>query len=565
MKLQNSFREFISIFKKLDIFNKSTISVFSFWNGIGGGISMNSLNIYKSSIFFFLCLFFLGSFTVFILNVSAQERSLGEVNFANSCDPKTHETLNSSVALIHHMMYQQAEKEFQKVAEIDSACPMAYWGITMTLFHPLWAPPSKEELAKGYTAIKKAKELKPNTLREMHFVSAVESFYDQWDSKDHNTRIAAWSEGQKELHETYPNDVDAAAYYALSLLATAPKKDKEFKNQQKAGEVLENMMIVAPEHPGLSHYTIHAYDNPKLAKKALNVARGYDSIAPKVPHALHMPSHIFVRLGIWPDTIDWNIRSAAAAEEQSTDIMSLHYIHAVDYLIYAHLQQGQYDKAEKLIEKVNSIQKYQDSFASAYGIAAAQSRSSLEQKKWNEAANLTVRTHSDFPWDKHPQYEAITYYTKGLGAARSGDLDSAKKYKTVLDDLYKKTLDNGENYWSVIVDAQRKTVDAWITYAGGDKKSGIAKMQVAADLETSVDKHPVTPGSVMPALDVLGDMLLLSDKPADALLAYESSLGISPNRYYSISGAKTASEKSGLDEKAEEYSKQLDGLVSNTE
>lgn len=527
-----------------------------------GGIAMYRQKIIKKSVFYTFSLFLLFNFT---FNASAQERFLGKVNFANSCNPEVHETLNSSVALLHHMMYMQAEKEFKKVVEMDPKCPMAYWGIAMTLFHPLWAPPSKDELSRGQAAVQKAKELMPNTQREQMFISAVEAFYDGWDSVDHNTRISAWSEGQKALFDKYPNDVDSSAFYSLSLLATAPKKDKEFKNQEKAGEVLENMMKAAPQHPGLFHYTIHAYDNPKLAKKAVSVARGYDKIAPKVPHALHMPSHIFVRLGFWPETIDWNIRSAEAAEEQSEDEMSLHYIHAVDYLVYAYLQQGRYEKVQELLEKVNSIEKYQDSFASAYGIAAAQSRSSLEQKKWDEAAKLPVRTHSAFPWDNHPQYEAITYYAKGLGAARSDDIDSAKEYKAKLDDLYKSTVDNGQNYWSVIVDAHRQTVDAWITYAGGEKEKGLTMMNAAADLETSVDKHPVTPGSVLPALDVLGDMLLLSDNPAEALKAYEASLAISPNRNYSISGAMTAAQSLGEKEKSEKYNSQLKALRANAD
>ncbi len=487
----------------------------------------------------------------------AQNRSLGKVNFKTSCNRKAQKRLNMAVALLHHMMYKQAEKEFLNAADLDPTCAMAFWGIAMTQFHPLWAPPSNSELMKGNAAVEKAKKLAPEDQRQQDYISAVEAFYSDWKTRDHKTRIAAWSDGQKLVLDNNPNDVDATAFYALSLLATAPKKDKEFTNQKKAGEMLVNLQKKNRRHPGLYHYTIHAYDNPVLAEKGVKVANGYDKIAPNVPHALHMPSHIFVRLGMWPQTIKWNKRSANAAEEQSGDVMSLHYIHAVDYLIYAYLQKGQYAKAEKLLEKVNSIQNYQDSFASAYGIAAAQSRASVEQMKWEEAASTALRTHSSFPWDKHPQYEAITYYVRGLGAARSGDLESARKDKAMLDSLYTTTVNNGQSYWAIIVDAQRQTVDAWITYESGDKELGLQMMQAAADLEDSVDKHPVTPGAVMPARDMFGDMLLMSGKPGDALAAYEASLKISPNRFYSLYSAGYAAEQAGDTEAAVKYYSEL--------
>lgn len=306
---------------------------------------MTRISIYILSLFLVLGLLLPVGSILQIDPAFARSKSLGKVKFKTACNRKAQKRLNMAVALLHHMMYAQAEKEFLNAADLDPTCAMAFWGIAMTQFHPLWAPPSKLELIKGQAAVNKAKKVEPETPREQDYISAVEAFYDGWDSKDHNTRIAAWSEGQKVVFDNNPNDIDAGAFYALSLLATAPKKDKEFKNQQKAGQILEGLHKKAKRHPGGFHYTIHAYDNPKLASRAVPVARGYDKLAPNVPHALHMPSHIFVRLGIWPDTIDWNIRSATVAEEQSSDAMSLHYIHAVDYLIYAYLQQGQYSKA----------------------------------------------------------------------------------------------------------------------------------------------------------------------------------------------------------------------------
>lgn len=500
-----------------------------------------------------------------ISSSSAQERFLGKIEFPVSCSKDVQKDFNTAVSLLHHMMYAQSKAEFEKVINKDPECSMAYWGVAMTLFHPMWAPPSKEELAEGQKALEKAKELKPGTDRENGYVDAAWAFYDDWPNKDHAARIAAWNAGQKQLVDSNPDDVDAKAFYALSLLATAPKKDKTFSNQKKAGLILEELLVSNPEHPGLFHYTIHAYDNPALAERAVPVARGYDKLAPEVPHALHMPSHIFVRLGIWDDTVDWNIRSAKAAKEQSQEVMSLHYLHAVDYLIYAYMQKGQYQKVTELIEIVNGIPEYQDSFASAYALASAEPRYQLERKNWKEAAKVTERPNPNFQWDKYPQYEAIIYYSRGLGAAMSGDVVAAKISKAKLDQLYENTVSNNEEYWSTVVDAQRQTVGAWIEYAEGNKAVGLNMMSAAADLEDSVDKHPVTPGAVMPAREMYAEMLIMSEQPAEALKAYEASLKISPNRFNSLYGAGYTAELSGDSKKAVKYYSELVKLTSQAD
>ena len=496
---------------------------------------------------------------------SEEQRFLGKVEFPTSCSDDVEGDLNTALSLLHHMMYKQSKEEFDKVIAKDPDCAMAYWGVAMTLFHPLWAPPSKEELAQGQKALEKAKELSPGTPREQGYVDAAWAFYDDWENTDHGTRIAAWSSAQEGLSKENPEDVNAASFYALSLLATAPKKDKTFANQKQAGEILEGLLETNPEHPALFHYTIHAYDNPALAERAVPVARGYDKLAPEVPHALHMPSHIFVRLGIWDDTIDWNIRSANAAEQQSQEVMSLHYIHAVDYLIYAYLQKGQYNKVSELLKKVYAVPEYQDSFASAYAMASAEPRYHLERKDWKGAASVPERAYSNFDWDKYPQYEAITYYSRGLGAARSGDTASAKTAKARLDQLYEGTVNNNETYWVTIVDAQRQTVGAWIAYSEGNKEEALKMMSAAADLEDSVDKHPVTPGAIMPAREMYGDMLILTEQPAEALNAYEASLKISPNRFNSLYGAGYAAELSGDSEKAVKYYSELVELSSESD
>jgi len=494
------------------------------------------------------------------------EGSLGVVSFETSCSKSVTEDFNRGVALLHHMMYKQAEQVFAEISQKDPDCAMAYWGLAMAQFHPLWAPPSKEELAKGLFAIKTAKSKNPQTEREQAYISAVQGFYDGFETKDHPTRIAIWEEGQKSVMESNPDDVDAAAFYALSHLATAPKADKTFTNQKESGAILEELYIKAPEHPGVFHYTIHAYDNPALAERAVPVARGYDKLAPDVPHALHMPSHIFVRLGMWAEVIDWNIRSADAAKRQSPeDAISLHYAHAADYLIYSYLQKGQDKKAMQVLNDVNKVVNYQDSFASAYGIAGAQARYPLERMQWEDAASLKSRSHENFQWDKYPQYESITYFGRGIGAARSGNIEVAEQALEKLNELYAATEKSGDKYWPVIVDSERKSVAAWIEYAKGNKKEALAMMEKAADIEDSVDKHPVTPGAILPARDLLGDMLIDMGEPAKALIAYEKSLQISPNRFYSLYGAGYAAELSGNSEKAQKYYQELINVAANVD
>ncbi|MEE9543570.1 MAG: hypothetical protein V3V95_07290, partial [Thermodesulfobacteriota bacterium] len=469
--------------------------------------------------------------------------TIGKVEFPISCGPTSQSKFNHGVALLHNMMYAQANEEFTSIAGRDPDCAMAYWGISMSYLHPLWAKPSEEDLTKGLAAIKMARALNAPTKRERAYIEATEAFYNDWKTVDHAARIKAWETAQKRVHKTFPEDIDAAALYSLSHLATAPKDDKTYSHQKKAGALMEELLSRAPEHPGLYHYTIHSYDNPMLASRAVKVARTYNKLAPDVPHALHMPTHIFVRLGLWPEVIDWNIRSAAVAREQSIEgKSSLHYIHAMDYLIYAYLQQGQDKLAKDALKKINRVKDYQDSFASAYGIAAAQARYPLEQKEWIDAAKLEVRTHATFPWDKYPWHESIIYFARGLGSARSGNISSAKKAIETLNAFYKLTIDTGNDYWAVLVDSQRNTVAAWIALAEGNKKEALKTMRKAANLEDSVDKHPVTPGAVLPAQELLGDMLIILERPAEALKAYETTLRTSPNRLNSLYGAGSAAE-----------------------
>lgn len=478
---------------------------------------------------------------------------LGTVRFETSCSPEVQADFERGLALLHHMMYEQADGVFKGVAADDPFCAMAYWGMAMTQLHPLWAPPTDQAVRRGQEAVREARARGALTRREQAYIDAIAAYFEGAPEEPHAERLSAWEEAQKEVHEAYPNDVDAGAFYALSHLATAPADDREFTHQRRAGALLEELRAEHPEHPGLFHYTIHAYDNPALAERAVDVARGYDDIAPSVPHALHMPSHIFVRLGMWKEVIDWNIRSAEAALEQPVGgKTSMHHAHALDYLIYAYLQRGQDRKAGEVVDAIRAVDPYQDHFAAAYSMAAVPARYVLERGEWAEAAGLPARIQDAFPWDRYPQYEAITYFARGLGAARSGDLDAAREAIGTLDDLYEQTVEAGEDYWAVQVEVKRRTVAAWVAYAEGRYEEAVDRMREAADLEDSVDKHPVTPGAVRPARELLGDMLVRLERPVDAIEAYQAALEISPNRFKSLYGIGRAAEMAGKYERARE-------------
>lgn len=479
----------------------------------------------------------------------------GKVEMQTSCSQASQQNFYTGLALMHHMMYEQAEQEFAAAAQANPDCAMAQWGIAMSYIHPLWGErPSDENLQKGQAALKKAAQQKNMTEKEAAYIKAASQFYDNWENTSYPEQLKAFEAGLKQIYEAYPEDVEAAAFYSLAQLATAPKTDKTFAKQKEAGERLEQLHAKAPDHPGLFHYIIHAYDNPALAQKALKVSKEYERIAPDVPHALHMPSHIFIRLGHWPDAIDWNIRSADAAMRQSAGKdMSMHYVHALDYMAYGYLQQGQDKKAQEVLDKLRAVSAYQSNFAAAYALAAVPARYALERGKWAEAAQLPVRAPETFAWDKYPGAEALTHFARGIGAARSGNPAVAEESITALEKLKAQLTSKGDTYWAAQAEAQQKAVEAWLAYQQGNKDKALALMREAADKEDALDKHPVTPGAVLPARELLGDMLLLTKKPAEAAEAYEASLQVSPGRFNSLYGAARSAERAKNKQKAKSY------------
>jgi Tfp pilus assembly protein PilF len=489
------------------------------------------------------------------VEVSDQSPPIGQVDFTVSCSTEIQDRFERALMMLHHMMYAQAEKEFRSIVASEPDCAMAHWGVAMTLFHPLWpGEPSEAKLQQGSQAIEKAMSLLPRTDQENAYITAAAAYYTDWQNRTHPERIASWEIAQHTVYENNGDDTDAAAFYALALLATASKEDKTYTNQRKAGTILEDLYSREPEHPGVVHYLIHAYDNPALAARALEAARAYDKIAPDVPHALHMPTHIFTRLGIWTDSIDWNTRSASAAMKYPVNnAISHHYLHALDYLIYAYLQGAEDTRAKAVLDQMNEKDNYQQTFVTGYALAALPARYTLERKQWRDAAGLVVPARDSFPWENFPEVEAIIYYARGLGAARGGNQTVAREALSALDAIHTRLVEAGEQYWGVLVDAQRKTVAAWLEFSEDRKDSAIPLMEEAARLEESVDKNPVTPGSVLPARELLGEMLLLSGNPEQAIKAFESSLQTAPNRFNSLYGAGLALERKGDKQTARSY------------
>jgi len=465
--------------------------------------------------------------------------NLGKVDFSTSCNAAAQKATNTGVGLLHHMMYAQAEALFSQWIKKEPDCAILYWGYSMSLFHPLWPGVTKDEaLARGQSALTKAQPLEA-TKREKSYLNAASQYFEDWKNTSDKDRTAKWAKAQALVYQQNPDDIDAAAFFALSELVMAPKNDPEFTKNKAVGALLAKVRKTSPTHPGAMHYTIHAFDNPGLAKLALDAAGSYGDIAPDVPHALHMPSHIYIRLGMWNDAISWDLRSAKAALKYPVKgATSNHYAHALDYLIYAYLQQGEGEKAKQAHEQIESRHPVLANFGSAYAFAAIPARIALEQQKWDQASEIKIQHPSYIPWDKFPQLEAITYYARGLGAARNGDLTSAQENVDALNGLYDKTKAMSPGYWAPLVDAQRMVVNAWISYGKGEKEQALEQLRKAADLEDSMDKSPVTPGAVLPARESLADMLLLNGDSAGASAAYKAVLEIAPNRRNSVSGLK---------------------------
>ena len=375
-------------------------------------------------------------------------------------------------------------------------------------------------------------------------------------NKSKQARLEAFKNGWMTAREELPEDIEARMFSVLTMLATVSPYDKSYKVQREAGETAEKVLDIIPDHPAGFHYAIHAYDVPLLSGNAIRVAKNYYKIAPELPHALHMPTHIFTRLGYWDESIELNSRSAVAALKYPVgDQISGHYFHALDYLAYAYLQISELEKAKNIVAVLDTLGgTYQPVAATAYCLAAVPGRVLLEEQMWSEAANLSLNNHSNFPWNKFPQYEALIYYAKGIGAGRSGNIAIAQQSYQKLEELQKTFKDSESNkYWINQIEIQKKVVKAWELFAQNEMEKSLMMMISAADLEDASEKNPVTPGQLLPAREMLGDLLLEMNKPKEALKQYELTLEINPNRLNALYGAGKSAELIGDKEKAVFY------------
>ena len=494
--------------------------------------------------------------------------SFGEVNFSLSCSYETRETFDLALSLLHSFEYTEAEKAFVKVIHMDPDCAMAYWGVSMSIFQSLWMQSDLSYLEKGNKLLKIANKL-PKSDLEKDYLDAINIYYKDWENIDKATRKKMYEKKMEALYNKHKGDTEATVFYALAILAAADPNDKSYTRQKKSGKILEDLFTEKPNHPGIAHYIIHNYDYPELAEKALPTARRYAEIAPASAHAQHMPSHVFTRLGLWDESISSNINSASSAncygKKVNPEATWGAEIHAVDYLVYAYLQNGNNQKANEYLLETQAITAVfpKQNFASAYALTAIPVRIALENKQWENAANLKLPS-IDFTWETLHWETAIMHFGKALGYSHTGNIKAAEKELQTLELLHQNLLNANEEYKAKQVNVQVHSAKAWIEFAKENKEEALVFMKKATYLENLTTKHPVTPGEVLPADELLGDMLLALNQPKEALEAYEVNLKGHPNRFNGIYGAAVASKKSGDQEKALSYFKLLVKLSDNS-
>ncbi len=487
------------------------------------------------------------------------EQEIGSIHFPTSCEKTTEAPFNHAVALLHSFQYEDSRHAFEAVSAQDPACAMAYWGIAMSHYHGLWR---NGDLAAGHEAWQRAHDVaraasvepdRKTTVRENAYIDALGEIYRGDDGKagnDEYSRAQAYEQKMGALAAAYPDDSEAAIFHALALDVTAPKTDKTFANQRRCGEILEPIFQKQPHHPGVAHYLIHCYDNPVLAQQGLTAARAYAKIAPASAHANHMPSHIFTRVGSWKESIRSNQKSAdLAAQAEATSKNGEardQRLHALDYLEYAYLQSGQIKSANAVLNAMNDLPARTGlTLTGNYALAAIPARYAMERAQWKEASSLRPLSEG-VPWS-----QALSWLAIGIGSARSNQIERALQAEGTLGQLRDSAKENV--YWSNQVEVQRQEVAAWITYASGKHDDASARMRSAADFEESMDKDAVTPGAIIPAREMLAEMLLSEKHPGKALAEYEAVLKLAPKRFNAVYGAAHSAEASGDSTLASRY------------
>ncbi len=479
------------------------------------------------------------------------ETQLGTVHFPISCAASVQQPFARGVALLHSFWYEEAEKEFLDIAKDDPQCAMAHWGIAMSIWHQLWNEPDATVIARGLKETSTAKTLAANaTPREKAYIAAITSFYSDSVKSGHAARAKAYSDAMQKVYATYPDDHEAAVFYALSLLASEPHHDETFANRKEAAAILEKLFATEPDHPGVAHYLIHAYDKPQLAQLGIPAARRYAQVAPAAPHALHMPSHIFARVGLWQDDINSNLASVAATRKTAAMGMGGegHQFHAMDFLVYAYLQSGREAEATKVIAEIKTMPKIQSMYGHDFdpqtnALSAFPAIYALELRHWSDAAAL-----QPVPGALDGDLE-ITYWASTIGAARSGDLTEAHKDLREIESLRQKALADKKTDLAETWLQDYQEAEAWILHAEGEDDKAAAMLRTIADKNDKLGDEPES----IPAREMLADLLLEAKHPQQALAEYQTDLRLNPNRFNGLYGAARAAETAGRQSYANEY------------
>jgi len=473
-----------------------------------------------------------------------------EVDFATSCSPAVQQRFKHAVWTLHSFWYPEALKDFTAVTEAEPGCAIGYWGIAMSHWYPLWYPPSPAALKAGSEAVEKAMAAPTKTEREKDYIVAIAAFYRDNDKLDHRTRAVAYEKAMEQVYVKYPDDREAGVFYALALNATALPTDKTFANKRKAAEILDKVWKEQPNHPGVVHYLIHSDDSAKFAQAGLDAAICYAKIAPEVPHALHMPSHIFTRLGLWQQSIDSNVAAHAAAiayvrKTSAPGAYDGETVHTMDYLEYAYLQTAQDHQAKQVVDELLSFRHGDNpNLGMSYAVAAIPVRFALERRDWQTAAALSP-PQIGFPLERFPWAEAMISFGRALGEARTGNITGAQAEIANLQSLKDQLVAAKDTYWANQVEVLRLSAAGILARVQGDDTKAVELVRAAADLDATMDKHPATPASVLPARELLADLLLELNQPDKALVEYREVLRTDPNRFRSILGEARAAKQSG--------------------
>jgi hypothetical protein len=461
---------------------------------------------------------------------------LGTVHFPVTCTPEAQQAFDHAIKLQHSFWYKAAQDAFSDVLQRDPECAMAYWGIAMSLLTNPFSPPPAKNLADGWAALEQARQLGAKSEREADYIAALSEFYRDADTKDHRTRVLAYEQAMAQLHARHPDDSEATIYYALALNVAALPTDKTYAKQLQAAEILEPELVRQPDHPGIVHYLIHTYDYPALAERGLGVGERCAELAAAAPHALHMPSHIFTRLGYWDRSIETNRRSAQVARAGKDMNAELH---ARDYMVYAYLQSGRDEAARQAIAEAQQFVGVESARPPGpFALAAMPARFVMERGAWEEAAALAPQS------SKFAFVDAITHFTRAVGLARSGKPEAAVADVEALHRLAE-ALSASDPYWAEQVAIQHMAATAWVAYAEGRREEALALMRKTAEIEAGTEKHPITPGPLASVREQLAEMLLAADRPADALKEFEAVQQVEPNRFRALSGAGRAAELAG--------------------